>query len=208
MSTSTPDTRERILEAAHDLAFDRGFAATTVDAVLAATGLSKGAFFHHFSSKSAMGTALLERYARADAEVLQTHLARAEAQTDDPAEQLIAFVKAFEDDVDAGLITQPGCLFASFAYERLPGGATADDVILTAIALWRARILDKLQQAARRRPLAMPVDLSALADQVWTVFEGGFLLARATGDQTRLRDQLAQLRAYLTLLLLPASEPD
>lgn len=47
----------------------------------------------------------------------------------------------------------------------------------------------------------MDVDLESLADHVWVVFEGGFVLGRAVGDQLRLRDQLRQLRAYLTLLL-------
>ena len=36
---------------------------------------------------------------------------------------------------------------------------------------------------------------------MWAVFEGGFVLGRAVGDQIKLRDQLRQLRAYLTLLL-------
>lgn len=197
---TTTDTRQRILEAAHDLVFERGFTGTTVDAILGATGASKGAFFHHFPTKGALGKALIDRYALLDAEVLETHMARAEEQSDDPAEQLIAFVKSFEDDIDAGELTQPGCLFASYVYEQIPEEADSDAVILRAIALWRERTLEKLEQAAAIRPLAHPVDLPSLADQVWTVFEGGFVLARATKDQTKLRDQLAQLRVYLTLL--------
>jgi TetR/AcrR family transcriptional repressor of nem operon len=206
MSTSPPvATSERILQAAQDLAFERGFEATTVDAILTTTGLSKGAFFHHFPSKAALGEALLARYAQFDAEVLEEHMARAEAASDDPAQQLIAFVRSFEDDVDADLVTQPGCLFASFVYERMPGEPSGDDVIERAISLWRDRILEKLRQVEQRGGLAAKVDLTALADHVWTVFEGGFLLSRATGDVRHLRDQLAQLRAYLTLLLQPAS---
>ncbi len=35
---------------------------------------------------------------------------------------------------------------------------------------------------------------------MFTVFEGGFILARALHDPTRLRAQLNHLRAYLALL--------
>jgi TetR/AcrR family transcriptional regulator, transcriptional repressor for nem operon len=201
VTSKNPPTRERILEAALDLVFERGLSATTVDAVLATAGVSKGAFFHHFPTKEAMGRALLEHYREIDSEVLEAHMSRAESTTDDPGGQLIAFIKSFEDAIDQGLITQPGCLFASYVYEQMPGDADSNESILAAVALWRQRILQKLEQAAEKRPLTLPVDLPSLADMVWVVFEGGFLLARATGDHSRLRDQLAQLRAYLTLLL-------
>jgi len=205
-SAPAASTSERILQAASDLAFDRGFAATTVDAVLAATGLSKGAFFHHFPSKQALGDALLERYAQMDADVLESHMARAETTSDEPGQQLVEFIRTFETDIAAGLITQPGCLFASFVYERVPGLAGSDDAVGRAIVLWRDRVLEKLVRAQGRRPLTAPVDLPSLADHVWTVFEGGFLLARATGDLARLGDQLAHLREYLTLLLIPTEK--
>src|SRR5690606_25437002 len=47
--------RDRILASARALVLDRGFASTTVDAVLTEAGASKGAFFHHFPSKGALG---------------------------------------------------------------------------------------------------------------------------------------------------------
>ncbi len=144
---ATPSAREKILEAAHDLVFEMGFTGTTVDAILEASGTSKGAFFHHFPTKGALGKALIERYAETDAEVLERQMTRAESLTADPAEQLVEFLRGFEHDIEAGLITQPGCLFASYLYERIPAEVDFDAVVLRAIALWRGRILEKLQQA-------------------------------------------------------------
>jgi hypothetical protein len=46
----------------------------------------------------------------------------------------------------------------------------------------------------------MAVDLESLADQVFTTFEGGFILARAMHDPSHLRAQLTHLRHYLELL--------
>lgn len=198
---TTTSAREQILRAAHDLVFERGFTATTVDAILAVTGVSKGAFFHHFPTKGALGKALIERYAETDAEVLERYMASAESVTTDPAAQLIEFLRGFEADIEAGLVTQPGCLFASYLYEKIPDEVESDRIILDAIALWRNRILDKLERAIAARPTVVAVDLASLADHVWTVFEGGFVLARATGEPIRLREQLRHLRTYLGLLL-------
>jgi AcrR family transcriptional regulator len=48
-----------ILDAAARLFASRGFGQTSVDAVIAEAGLSKGAFYHHFASKEGLLAALL-----------------------------------------------------------------------------------------------------------------------------------------------------
>ncbi|HZD78570.1 MAG TPA: TetR/AcrR family transcriptional regulator [Actinomycetota bacterium] len=192
--------RERILDAAQRLVLERGFTATTVDAVLETAGASKGAFFHHFPTKASLGRALVERYAAGDAEVLETLMQKAEADSDDPAEQVIGFVRAFEGTAEELALSQPGCLFVSFIYEHMPSSQDVNDIIVGSIRLWRERILEKLRQAAQAHPPAVHVDLPSLADQVSTIFEGAFILARATEDPGYLRTQLSHLRHYLELL--------
>jgi TetR/AcrR family transcriptional regulator, transcriptional repressor for nem operon len=192
-------TRDRILDAAQRIVLERGFAATSVDAVLAEAPATKGAFFHHFPSKNELGRALLERYAASDERMLDDFMARAEAASDDPARQLVSFIRQFEDAADGLAPTQPGCLFVSFIYEsRLADDD--EDLIATSILHWRGRLLEKLQAAARQHPPAIAVDLPSLADQVFTTFEGGFILARAMHEPAHLRAQLTHLRHYLELL--------
>jgi TetR/AcrR family transcriptional regulator, transcriptional repressor for nem operon len=193
-------TRERILDAAQRIVLERGFAATSIDAVLAEAPATKGAFFHHFPSKNDLGRALLERYAAADERMLDEFMAAAEAESDDPAEQLVAFIRHYEHAADELAPMQPGCLFVSFIYESQLTADGHDDLIATSIRHWRARLLEKLEAAARAHPPASAVDLPSLADQVFTTFEGGFLLARAMHDPRHLRAQLAHLRHYLELL--------
>ena len=199
-------TRERILDAAQRLVLERGFAATSVDAVLAAAPATKGAFFHHFPSKNDLGRALLERYAAADERMLDDFMVAAEADSNDPAEQLVAFVRRFEQAAAELAPTQPGCLFVSFIYESQLAGDGDEDLIATSIRHWRARLLEKLEAAAERHPPAIAVDLPSLADHVFTTFEGGFILARAMHDHNHLRAQLAHLRHYLELLFGERSE--
>jgi TetR/AcrR family transcriptional repressor of nem operon len=193
-------TRDRILDAAQRLVLERGFAATSVDAVLAEAPATKGAFFHHFPSKNALGRALLERYAAADERMLEEFMGLAEAESDDPAHQLVAFIRHFELAAESLAPTQPGCLFVSFIYESELAGDDEDDLIATSIRHWRARLVEKLEAASRVHPPAIPVDLESLADQVFTTFEGGFILARALDDPSHLRAQLTHLRHYIELL--------
>jgi TetR/AcrR family transcriptional regulator, transcriptional repressor for nem operon len=194
------------MDATQRLTLERGFAGTSVDAVIAEAEVTKGAFFHHFPSKNDLGRALLRRYAAADSETLQTLIAAADDETDDPAGQVVAFVRLFADAAEEFARTQSGCLFASFIYEReLDDGR--NQIIADGIREWRERLLAKLEAAAAAHPPALPVDLPSLADQVVATFEGGFILARAMNDPAHLRAQLTHLRNYLELLFPAPARP-
>ena len=193
--------RDRILDAAEELVISNGFHATTVDAVLAAADASKGAFFHHFSSKADLGRALVDRYASADLELLEEYMVAAEGASDDPADQLVDFIRRFEESAHELVGDEPGCLYALFVYERVPEAAGLSQIVVDAIRAWRERIVAKLQAIDPRPPNLEGVDLAALADHVFATFEGAYVLARATGEPDHVRSQVAQLRRYLELLL-------
>lgn len=197
----TPTARDRILDRAHDLVLTRGFAATTVDAVLDAAGASKGAFFHHFPTKAALGRALVERYAAADAALLESHMQAAEAQSDDPGEQLLLALAGLEDAATSAVASQPACLFVSFIYEAELTDPETTAIVTASIEHWRHRLLGKLEAAAGSRPGWRDVDLGAVADHAFVTFEGAFLLIRATGDRSHMARQLRVLRHHVELLL-------
>lgn len=202
MDTAAPPTmRTRILDAAESLVMSNGFHATTVDAVLDAAGASKGAFFHHFSTKADLGYALVERYLQGDLAMLEEGMAAAESAATDPAEQIIAFVRGFEEAGDEIAGDEPGCLFASFVNELVPETMATRSLVVESIEAWRGRMVEKLDAAATTRPTLRHVDLASLADHLFVTFEGAFVLARATGDTGHLRRQLAHLRHYFELLL-------
>jgi TetR/AcrR family transcriptional repressor of nem operon len=145
---------------------------------------------------------LVARYAQADAVALDTALTQAEAAHDDPADQLVALLRTFEQAAAADtILQQPGCLFVSFVSEQVPETDAIRPLVADSVALWRGRILDKLQLAAEAGRITADVDLPSLADQVFTVFEGAFILARASGDADRVHAQLTHLRRYFELLL-------
>ena len=54
--TANSKTRESLMEAAFGLVRAQGLAATSVDDICKAAGVSKGAFFHHFRSKEDLAT--------------------------------------------------------------------------------------------------------------------------------------------------------
>ena len=63
-------TRLKLLDAARDVIRTKGYAATTVDDICAAAGVTKGGFFHHFPSKEQLGIAAIEQFGAMSSAVL------------------------------------------------------------------------------------------------------------------------------------------
>src|SRR5215467_5152455 len=53
-------TRERLLQAGYREIYRSGFQSASIDSILAATNVTKGALYHHFQSKEALGHAIIE----------------------------------------------------------------------------------------------------------------------------------------------------
>jgi len=74
-------TKEKILEVAQALVLEYGFGGMSVDQVITAAGITKGAFFHHFKSKNELANALLKRYVQMDDQLLHELMARRSTAT-------------------------------------------------------------------------------------------------------------------------------
>lgn len=200
MARSATQTRTRILDSAQALVMEQGFAATSVDAIVERAGMTKGAFFHHFESKSALARALVERYAETDERQLHDTMARAERLSRDPLDQLLlfgGFLEEFWREMEAPM---NGCLFASYVYEAQLFDDHTHAVIRHAMLEWRHALARKLREAMEVHPPRVAIDPESVADLVTVIFEGAFVVARSTGESDMIADQLRHYRNYLELL--------
>lgn len=69
-------TRERLLEAGRELFGERGYEATSIEALLGAAGVARGALYHHFETKEALFDAVLDAVVAEMAARVQTAVAR------------------------------------------------------------------------------------------------------------------------------------
>lgn len=197
MARSGAATRERILDATEAMVFEHGFAGTSLDSVLARTGLTKGAFFYHFKSKAELGQALLERFAERDIALLQRNLERAEGLSDDPLQQLLIFVGLLKEPLEALTAPAPGCLFAAYLYQSGEFGPEVMAVAADALGEWRRRLSAKFAAAAVRHPPVRAVDPDALADHLTVTVEGAYVLSKGLNEAGVPARQLALYRRFL-----------
>src|ERR1700741_4313223 len=93
-------TRERILATAEPMVLRQGFAGTSLDDLVKATGLTKGAFFHHFKGNAELAQTLVERNADNDYELFERLAAEADDRPGDPLDSVIVFLRLFESVIE------------------------------------------------------------------------------------------------------------
>lgn len=200
MNSSSKNTREKILDEAHSLTLKHGFAGTTVDAIIEQAGVSKGAFFHYFPNKKDLGYILMQQYAAGDADHLNENMVKAEELSDDPLQQLLIFVKLFEQEMKSLQEPFPGCLFASYLNNSELFDEKTLRIIRESMLSWRSRLMEKLKEIAKKYPPDHDVELESLADMMLVTFEGAFLLSESLEDNRIIARQLSHYHMYLKLL--------
>ncbi|MFG1349331.1 TetR/AcrR family transcriptional regulator [Xanthobacter autotrophicus] len=194
------DTRERLLALAEEAVLAKGFAATSIEELIAAVGITKSGFFYHFKDKSELAKAMMLRYLERDRALLDDLFRRADELNEDPLHGLLIALKLFAEMMAELPEAHPGCLAASFCYQDQLFNREIRDLNAQGMLEWRTRFRARFELIARTHPPREAVDLDALADMLATVVEGGLVLGRALRDPSILPRQVLQFRAHVRLL--------
>jgi AcrR family transcriptional regulator len=201
MARDATETRVRILDAARAEVLERGFAATSVDDIQRAAGISRGTFFYHFPKKDDLARALIRRHADEDRLLIDDLMARAEKLVSDPLQQALVFIALHEELFEQGTSGVAGCLFASYTYEAGLFDTETHALISGAIEHWREVFGGKLAKAIERHePRVSDVDPYMLADLGYGVMQGAFILWRTFREPSFMVTHTRQFRTYLELL--------
>ena len=201
--TKGQDTRKRILDVAQDSVLAKGFGATSIDEIIAATGTTKSGFFYHFKDKNELAKALLNRYVAEDEAVYDQIFDRARALTDDPLQAFLLGLKLLSEVFSDMPNGHPGCLVATSCLAERIFDREVQEISKQAALTWRRRFRGMLEDIAAVHSPREPVDIDQLADMVSTVLEGGIVMSKALREPTILVQQTLVLRTFVKMLFAP-----
>jgi TetR/AcrR family transcriptional regulator, transcriptional repressor for nem operon len=166
-------TRARIVEAAADLIYAHGVEQTSLDEVMAASGVSKSQLYHYFADKDAL---VLDVIARQTERVLDAQRPHLEALDSLPAfkawrNAILRLNKAAHGK---------GCPLGSLASELANDSEPARKRLADSFSMWRDRIQNGLAKMRERGELSASADPHDLALALLSAVEGGLLLAKTT----------------------------
>ena len=196
------DTKERILDVAEAAVLEKGFAATSIEELIAAVDITKSGFFYHFKDKNELAKALLIRYVEREDALFDDLFARADELNEDPLHGFLVGLKMMSElmaDLPNG---HPGCLVASFCYQDRLFDKEVRDLNTKAVLKWRKRFRKRLELIAARYPPKGSVDLDDLADMLSVIADGGIILSRVVNDKQVLPRQIMLYRDFIRAVFL------
>lgn len=204
MNTSRPSSvksessRTKLLNAALGVIRAKGYTATSVDELCAAAGVSKGAFFHNFTSKEALAVEAANHWS----EVTGGLFANAPYNDlADPLDRVFGYLDLRAVMLD-GPVEEFTCLVGTMVQEAF-GSSDAIRTACEASITGHAKKLEvDLAEAITARGLA-GITADSLALHTQAVLQGAFILAKATGGPDLARQSVAHLRRYIELLFNP-----
>jgi TetR/AcrR family transcriptional regulator, transcriptional repressor for nem operon len=194
MQTSV-STRDRLINSARYLFWERGFAGTSMADLLAHAQVNSGSFYHFFESKEALLRAVLEGYLHALRPMI---VDPAFSQTEEPVERIFAILAGYRERI-LSTDCQYGCPLGRLALEIDPENRPAHKLIAENFQGWIGAVRECVEQAKDRLPA--DTDLDALSTFVLVVMEGGVMLSRSSGSVEPFDRAVQQLRQHFALLL-------
>jgi len=191
----TKSTRERIVEAAMELFWLKGYGSTSIADILSRSQVNSGSLYYFFPGKQDVLIAVLEAYRDGIRPML---LEPAWAGVDDPVERVFTLLARYRLALAETDCTY-GCPIGSLALELHEPDPPVRELLAANFRGWVDEVEACLAEAHDRFPSG--ADLRALAELALNVMEGGVMQARTFRDLAPFDRGVAQLRAHFDALI-------
>jgi TetR/AcrR family transcriptional regulator, transcriptional repressor for nem operon len=195
-ASERPNARTKLIEAAHMLVRRKGYAATSVDEICTEAGVSKGAFFHHFASKEALGVAAAAQWTARAAPLFELP---PYTKLEDPLERLLGHI-----DMRMAMIDGPAdgftCFVGTMVQETFASSEALRAASEASITAYCEALSVDIQAAIERHGIGNGVTAMSLAWHIQAVLQGAFVVAKATSDAELACDSVTHLKSYVAML--------
>jgi TetR/AcrR family transcriptional repressor of nem operon len=190
-------TRRKLLDTAFGEVFRRGFQHASLNDIVAAAGITKGALFHHFTSKQQLGYALVDDVLEP---ILHQRWLAPIADTDDPITALQeSFRRHISDDTASGNWVY-GCPMNNLAQEMAPHDEGFRARLDAMYSSWRQALAQALDRGKRAGRVRRDVDVRAAATLIVVSQIGVWGTGKHSGDAQIMTEAGDAVCAYLETL--------
>jgi TetR/AcrR family transcriptional repressor of nem operon len=192
-----PRTRTRLLEAAFREMYQSGFRGTDLDTILRTAGVTKGAMYHHFENKEALGYAVVEE--------IIAGMTRAKwlwplQNAANPIDTLIAIIRSTSlrpSDLRCG------CPLNNLSQEMAPLDEGFRRRTAKVFGDWQGAIATALRNGKKRKLVRSGVKPEEMASFLLATYEGYISLAKSHQDAATLEAGQKEMIRFLASLRAP-----
>ncbi|MCO6436989.1 MAG: TetR/AcrR family transcriptional regulator [Phycisphaerae bacterium] len=186
-----PTTREKLVSAAMQLFYARGYEVTSLKDVTHKAGAAVGSHYYYFKSKEDLLVAVLEAYRDLLWPVVMKPVFD---HTADPIERIFGIMQGYRRML-TGSAFRSGCPIGNLALEIGEKSDQARKLIAENFASWRKVVQKCLEDAGDRLPADLDREQTAMF--ILTVMEGGIMQSRSERRIEPFDAGVSALRDYM-----------
>ena len=194
-------TRERLLQAAFREVHRSGFQSASIDAILAAANVTKGALYYHFDSKETLGYAVIEEKV---AKLTHDRWLRPLLGSGQPIDILIGIVRRMSvrpEDI------RTGCPLLNLATEMSPVDERFRKRLEKLFLAWQEGVAALLRRGQSEGTVRRSLNPEESASFLVAMVEGYASLAKSAQDAKVLEVGIRNIVGWLRSLRAPRKSP-
>jgi TetR/AcrR family transcriptional repressor of nem operon len=186
-------TKNKIIQIALEQINVKGYESTSVDEIIQAAGITKGAFYHHFSSKESLLLETLNHLELEFVKFLDEHL-----NNNNPQQALKNFFKAaLKTNTQKKFIG--GCPLGNLALEKsdCPNNLAIKDKLKEIFTIWNKKLQATIEAGQQQNLVTDACHAAELSSQIIAAIEGGIMLSRLFKTDRHLKSATKLLSKFL-----------
>ncbi len=190
------ESKTRILNAALNVFRTKGYTATRIEDICESAGLTKGSFFHHFSTKEELAIAAADYWSEVTSALFAVAHYHKPA---DPLERVLAYVD-FRKAILQGELPEFTCLVGTMTQEVYGTHPAIREACNQSISGHAATLVPDIEAAMRKYGIRGDWTAESLALFTQAAIQGAFILAKARNGAAVAADCIEHLHRYVELL--------
>jgi len=174
----------------------KGYTATRIEDICEAAGVTKGSFFHHFSTKEELAIAAADYWSEVTSALFAES---AYHNASDPLERLLAYIDLRKAMI-RGELPEFTCLAGTMAQEVYATHPAIRDACGASISNHAATLTPDIQAAIDKYGVQGDWTAESLALMTQVAIQGAFVVAKAKQNISVAADSLDHLHRYIELL--------
>ena len=176
--TKAEHTKQLIIEKAAPVFNKKGYTGTTLSDLTKSTGLTKGALYGHFKNKDELAIASFDFNINRILSGLKLKI----SQKENPVEKLLSFPQYFLD-IYGKVVQRGGCPIMNTAIDTDDTHEELNKRVKIIIINLKNNLISIIEEGQKQNLIGMNINPARYASLFLSLFEGGLLLSKTTGDK-------------------------
>ncbi|RFM31194.1 TetR/AcrR family transcriptional regulator [Chitinophaga silvisoli] len=193
--SKSENTKQLIVEKTAPLFNTKGYAGTSMQDIMSATGLSKGCIYGNFENKDEVALAAFDHNYSQIVEHLKVRI----RATENAIERLLVYPNMYKNYFRYPYL-QAGCPILNTATEADDTHPGLKERAAAALDFWKTSIENQIKRGIERKEIKRDTNPEAIAVVMISIIEGAFMQAKVTNRTKELKIAMEFLEKMITAL--------